>query len=92
MAVFNDPQLDQQKLISYVQNKNIFPIISDKNQKARMVFLIDATVSMSILFAKLKIILPQIFTDVYETLNAKKFKGSLEIQIALYRNYNSSLN
>ena len=57
-----------------------------------MVFLIDATISMSILFAKLKLILPQIFTDVYETLNVKNFKGSLEIQIALYRNYSSSLD
>ena len=75
-----------------MQSKNEFPIVSDASKKARMVFLIDATGSMSILFAQLKVILPQIFGDVYDTLKAKKFKGSLEIQIALYRNYNSNAN
>ena len=92
MAVFNDPQLDQQKLISYVQNKNLFPIICDTYQKARMVLLIDATVSMKDFFIELKAILPQIFTDVYETLKAKKFDGLLYLKIVLYRNYNSNPN
>lgn len=57
-----------------------------------MVFLIDATLSMDTLFAQLKIILPQIFNDVYETLGNKKVNGLLEIQIALYRNYNSNVS
>lgn len=57
-----------------------------------MVFLIDATLSMDTLFAQLKIILPQIFNDVYETLRNKKVNGLLEIQIALYRNYNSNVS
>jgi len=92
MAVFNDPKLDQAKLIEYVQKKNFFPEISKTTKKARMVFLIDATLSMDILFAQLKIILPEIFNDVYETLKNKKVKGSLDIQIALYRNYNSNVS
>lgn len=55
----------------------MFPEISSATKKARMVFLIDATISMSSLFTQLKIILPQIFADVYETLRNKKVKGSL---------------
>lgn len=90
MKVFNDPKLDQKILIEYVQKKNFFPEITNESKKARMVFLIDATLSMDILFAQLKIILPEIFADVYETLKKKKVNGSLDIQIAMYRNYNSN--
>lgn len=77
MGVFSDPELNQKKLIEYVQKKNLFPEISSATKKARMIFLIDATISMSSLFTQLKIILPQIFADVYETLRNKKVKGSL---------------
>ena len=92
MKVFNNPKLDQNILIEYVAKKNFFPEITNESKKARMVFLIDATLSMDILFAQLKIILPEIFADVYETLRNKKVNGSLDIQIALYRNYNSNAN
>ena len=54
--------------------------------------MIDATVSMENLFHQLKIILPQIFDDTYLTLKEKKFPGCLEMQIVLYRNYNSNFN
>ena len=56
-----------------------------------MVFLIDATSSMGHLFGKLKVVLPEVFKDTYETLKKKKIeeKAGLEIQIVLYRNYNS---
>ena len=75
-----------------MQSKNEFPIISDASKKARMVFLIDATSSMNIFFNELKVILPQIFTDLYETLKINKFDGLLYIKIVLYRNYSSSAN
>ena len=57
-----------------------------------MVILVDATVSMSTLFTQLKFVLQRIFDDLYETLNAKKFPGCLEVQIVLYRNYNSPID
>lgn len=43
---------------------------------------------MGSMFAKLKLILPNIFADVYDTLKNKNFKGQLEMQIIFYRNYN----
>lgn len=54
--------------------------------------MIDATISMESLFQQLKIILPQIFDDTYLTLKEKKFPGCLEMQIVLYRNYNSNID
>ena len=51
--------------------------------------MIDATISMTELFAQLKIFLPRIFDDTYLTLEHEKFPGCLEMQIVLYRNYNS---
>ena len=54
--------------------------------------MVDATISMSDLFVQLKIFLPQIFDDTYQTLKNEKFPGCLEIQIVLYRNYNSDFD
>lgn len=39
--------------------------------------IVDATGSMNTFFTQLKLFLPQIFDDVYETLQFKKIKGSL---------------
>jgi len=90
MTVFNDENLNQSKLINYVQSKNHFPEISDK--KGRLLFLVDATISMDTMFAKLKLILPNIFSDVYDTLKNRNFKGQLEMQIVFYRNYNVAVD
>ena len=57
-----------------------------------MVLLVDATISMDRLFAQLKIFLPTIFDHTYETLSKKGKEGNLEIQIVLYRNYNSDID
>ena len=51
--------------------------MASNSSKARLVLAIDGTISMGDLFAQLKIILPNIFDDVYETLKNKKFPGSL---------------
>lgn len=55
----------------YIQAKNLYPYFF-KNEKARMVMLIDATGSMTTMLGKLKLILPEIFEDVYKILNDKK--------------------
>ncbi len=86
MGVFNDDSINQAKLIRYVESKNNFPEISSK--RGRILFLVDATISMGAMFTKLKLILPNIFADVYDTLKNRDFKGQLEMQIAFYRNYN----
>ena len=57
-----------------------------------MVLLVDATISMDRLLTQLKIFLPTIFDHTYEILSEKEEKGNLEIQIVLYRNYNSGID
>ena len=73
----------------YVASKNKFPKLIKTSKKARLILMIDATISMTELFAQLKIFLPRIFDDTYLTLEHEKFPGCLEMQIVLYRNYNS---
>lgn len=51
--------------------------------------MVDATISMDRLFTQLKVFLPTIFDQIYETLEKKECTASLEMQIVLYRNYNS---
>ena len=87
MKVFNDDSINQAKLIRYVESKNNFPEVSSK--RGRILFLVDATVSMGAMFTKLKLILPNIFADVSDTLKSRNFKGQLEMQIVFYRNYNA---
>jgi hypothetical protein len=59
---------DQDKLINYVFSKNKFPVIDRSSNKARIIMIVDATGSMNVFFTQLKLFLPQIFDDVYETL------------------------
>ena len=54
--------------------------------------MIDAKWSMSSLFSQLKILLQKIFDDTYKTLQSKNYPGLIEIQLVLYRNYNSPPN
>lgn len=87
-----DDKFDQDKLITYVYSKNKFPVIDTNAKKARIIMIVDATGSMNTFFTQLKLFLPQIFDDVYETLQLKKINGCLEMQIVLYRNYSSPIN
>ena len=61
-----------------------------EGKEVKMAFLIDATISMDALLGKLKLILPEIFEDVYATLREKKVEGGFKVQLVLYRNYNST--
>ena len=70
----------------------MFPEILPKSKKAKFVIMVDATCSMGSLFSQLKILLQKIFDDTYKTLQSKKYPGLLEIQLVLYRNYNSPAN
>lgn len=54
--------------------------------------MVDGTYSMDSLFSQLKILLQKIFDDTYKTLKMKKYPGLIEIQLVLYRNYNSPPN
>ena len=69
-----------------------FPKLIKTCKKARLIMMIDATGSMSSLFGQLKISLPQIFDDTYQILREEKFNGCLEMQMVLYRNYESNFN
>ena len=84
--------MDEDKLKDYILKKNQFPIVNFQKSNAKMLLMIDGTASMRPLFAHLKSVLQNIFDDVYETLNNNESYGCLELQIAIYRNYNSDYN
>ena len=73
ISIFNQKNFSQEKFIEYVKKKNTLPPFN-ANEKAKIAFLIDATISMDVILGKIKLMLPEIFSSTYETLKAKEME------------------